>query len=261
MKDFHIIVGKDNATHVSNALSENGFTDFEVLCLEDDLSFGPLRNPEVPFSLLRHSFWQNCSANQIIDSFQDLEHLLELKNTVLNLEDSRAVFWLNNKGNELLWYYLILHYFKSLQGKLYVLNINGLPFLDDTLQLFYPSTFVDINNRGIGKALKLARVLTISEMETDADEWKFFQNEGKDIRSLKGGKRFECLEIVGFDQKIIDTIQTYPQKKWPKLIQLLSPNANRWEQMFYSSRLNYLLEHNIISSDNNYYTIINADKS
>lgn len=257
MNQVHIILGKDNATHLVDAFQLAEKEELRVLCIEDDFSYGPLRDPEQPFSLLRHQFWQTLGHTEILDPFHDLERIIELLNQCKEDESVQVVFWMNNKAAELLTYYFLLHYLKTLVGRLFVININGLPFLNDDLQLFYPVSFKDINAKGIIKALKLARPITASEFEADADEWKVYQNEGATLRRIKSGKQIISVELDGYDQSIIDAINTYPQKKWARIYIQLKPVSNKLEQLFFNSRLQSLINQNIIHSDNGNLSVLN----
>ena len=61
---------------------------------------------------------------------------------------------------------------KELQGKVQVLYLNNLPFLNEKGQLFYPTNLSQIQPSEFLKAKKLARPITLSEFEVDPDEWK-----------------------------------------------------------------------------------------
>lgn len=257
MKHLHIIVGKDNGVFLSEAFQQLQLEDTTVLCIEDDFSYGPLRDPEIPFSLLRHQFWQALSPSEVLDAIRDLEEIMAvLAQYKENPESLKVYFWMNNKVNEILAYYFLLFYLKPLLGALHVININGLPFLNDELQLFYPNSFKDINVKGIGKALKLARLITPSEMESDGDEWKLYQQMPEPIRTLKSGKQILAYNYDFIDEKIKDAVNTYPHKKWLRIFVSIKPDYSSWDQLIYNLRLQALINQNIIKVENGNLSIV-----
>lgn len=244
MKHIHIVTGTVQAQHIAAALEEFKVADAEVLTITDDYSYGPLRQPDVPFSLLRNQFW-NGLKNDLNNSYElrDLEQVLELLNRSKEAEGAIAVhFWMSDKTAELLTYYFLLHYLKPLAGQLHIININGLPFLNDDLQLFYPRSFTEINARGIIKALKLSRPVTLSEIEADGDEWKFFQQHPGTVRILSGGKQVAVYEAHYYDEKILDAVALHPQKKWARIWPQVKPQATEFDLLVLNDRLQQLIQ-------------------
>jgi hypothetical protein len=86
-------------------------------------------------------------------------------------------------------YYWVLSYLGKYIGRIFVVNIAGLPFLDDSGKLFYPRSIAEIMPRELVKARKLARPITPSELETDAEEWARLIRENGGNRIHEGGKK------------------------------------------------------------------------
>ncbi len=251
MKHIHIVTGTEQAQHIAAALEASNVEDTEILAITDDYSYGPLRQPDVPFSLLRNQFWNGLKGD-IGNSYEirDLENILSLPARSTEANGELTVhFWMSDKAAELLTYYFLLHYLKPLAGRLHIININGLPFLDDELQLFYPRSFTEINVRGIVKALKLSRVITASEIEADGDEWKFFQQHPGTVRVLSGGKQVAVHDADYYDEKILEIIRLHPQKKWARLWPLVKPQGNEFDQLILNHRLQHLIQESRVKAE------------
>lgn len=258
MRNIHLVVGEANATHIQQALESYEISDSEVLPLLDNYSYGPLRKPDIPFSLLRNQYW-NGLKNNLTDNYElrDLENVLDLIKAGEGVEGEVLLhFWMSDKACEILAYYFLLHYLKPLMGQLHVININGLPFLNDDLQMYYPKSFTDINHKGISKALKLSRAITTSEFEADADEWKFFQQHPCNVRVAEGGKKIAVHEDDFYDQKIIDAIKLMPNKKWKRVLPQILPLYSEYDELFFNERLQLLLNKELIKVDNGNLVVV-----
>lgn len=252
---YHLIVGSKNANHLSISFQkDSSLNAHSVICINDNFSFGPLRSSEVPFSLLRTNFWNQLSQDlSLNNTYNDLEQLLDIIKGIQNSNtNSKVHFWMTFSSRDILAYYFILHYCKTIKDYLYIININGLPFLDDDLKLFYPNDFIDINSRGILKALKLSRQITLSEFEADVDEWKYFQQHPLTIRILKSGKKIDLYDIDFYDQSIKDFVFANPSKKINKVLLFLNPKFCPHLEQFLISRIKYLI-------DNSYFILENGN--
>jgi hypothetical protein len=258
MKDIHIVAGAANALHIESALAAHHLENVEVITIVDDFAYGSLRQQDTPFSVLRNDYWNMLKKDfNHGNSLDDLEKVLALLNQYKTLDSAINIhFWMSNKANELLTYYFLLHYLKPLMSQLRVININGLPFLNDDLQMYYPNGFIDINHKGIVKALKLSRAITASEFEADADEWRFFQQHLGTVRILTGGKKIAIHEDTYYDATIIDLIRLHPNKKWTKLLPLVKPLCTDFDQIFLNSRLQQLVEQSVVKIENGNLCII-----
>jgi hypothetical protein len=250
---YHLIVGEINAIHLNAAFQAGNILDSnKVICLYDNFCFGPLRSSEEPFSLLRTNFWNHLHQNLSHSfTYNDLEQILNLLKEIQDANDTINVhLWMTATARDLLAYYFILHYCKSILNNLHVININGLPFLDDDLKLFYPQDFIYINYKGIIKALKLSRKITLSEFEADADEWKYFQQHPLLIRILKGGKKIDLYDVDYFDQFILDFVQSNPSKKINRILSFLNPNSILHLEQYLTSRIKFLLDCSLLIIEN-----------
>src|SRR5690606_10024743 len=98
-------------------------------------------------------------------------------------------FWLAPWPADMTAYYWLLSYFQKYREQFYVVNVGGLPFIDEERKMFYPKNISEIPAKEVVKALKLARQITPSEMEVDTEEWERLKNENAGIRVYEGGKK------------------------------------------------------------------------
>ena len=91
---------------------------------------------------------------------------------------------------------------KDYQGRIFILYLNNLPFLNEKGNLFYPENLYDIPAKEFVKAKKLAREITLSEFEVDPDEWTKICNENKGIRLLEGGKKLVQEDYDYYDNEL-----------------------------------------------------------
>jgi len=115
-------------------------------------------------------------------------------------------------------YYWLTHYMKEFQGRVFILYLNNLPFINEKGQIFYPAWLHTIPPKEFLKAKKLARPITPSEFEIDPDEWVRLANENKGIRILEGGKK-----LVQHDYTFYDTeLKKFITKDWQKAGKIIS---------------------------------------
>ena len=161
------------------------------MIMKDVLSVGQLVKEEgQKFSELRSKFWQQVVNNEkspvVVD---DMERLLDISLELSKNETAKVWLWLAPLPADLCMYHWVLKYLGKYPDRLYVVNIAGLPFLDDNGKVFFPKSIAEILPRELVKARKLARLVTAGEMEVDLDEWRKVVAANAGIRTLEGGKR------------------------------------------------------------------------
>lgn len=218
MKIYHFVVGDMAAKPIKEALSEQD--SHEIIILKDILNVGPLiKEDGQSFSELRSAFWQKITASEKLDFvLQDMEQVLAVSKEMYHDEQIVSWFWMAPLPADVCAYYWLLYYLSKHQGRFLVINIAGLPFLDDIGKLFFPKSIADIAPKEIIKATKLARVVTPSEIEVDTYEWKNIQATNAPIRSLVGGKRINNQSIDFYDNLLIAKC-TNSYQKAAKIVQ------------------------------------------
>jgi hypothetical protein len=136
--------------------------------------------------------------------------------------------------------------FKEYQGRMQVLYLNNLPFINEKGLIFYPSYLSEILPKEFVKAKKLARPITLSEFELDPDEWKKICNEEVNdlvsVRFLEGGKKIVNKPIDFFDKDIVSLLTKNAQKLNSALTTLLSKMKVKTGDAFIVWRLQQLAQ-------------------
>ena len=127
-------------------------------------------------------------------------------------------------------------------GRLQVLYLNNLPFLNEKGQLFYPSYLSEIQPKEFIKAKKLARPITLSEFEIDPDEWKKLCQENEGVRFLEGGKKLVSMPISFYDKDIYSLLNKNAQKLNQAIAHILSKMKIKTGDAFIVSRLKAMEE-------------------
>lgn len=211
MNRVHIVVG-DHAAETLKTAFDSIEKSEPIFVVKDVFNVGPLRSEELPFSLLRAGFWQEVSGVEQV-AVDDLERLMELSTQLTNGDADEVCFWMSGIPAELCTYFWLLHFLKKHMGKFYIINISGLPFIDDEGKLFYPEGIASLPQRQVLKAVKLARMVTPSEWETDGDEWKRLIGETETgIRISTGAKQIVGKPIDFYDKNLVDLAGNNNQK-------------------------------------------------
>jgi hypothetical protein len=143
----------------------------------------------------RKQWWRDVLAGGDYDNKVDDGHVddyktaAELVGTMRRDENETIWIWAAQNKHDVSGYYWLLNYMKEFQGRVFILYLNNLPFLNEKGNIFYPSWLSEIPAREFLKAKKLAREITSSEFEVDPDEWTKLCDENKDVRLLEGGKK------------------------------------------------------------------------
>lgn len=186
----------------------------EVIVMKDVLSIGPLQKEEgQKFSDLRSTFWQQVAPNEKNPiQVDDLEKLLETANELSKNEEAKIWLWIAPWPADICLYHWSLQYLGRYIGRIYTVNIAGLPFLDENGKVFYPKSIGEIQPREIIKAKRLARAVTLPELETDGEEWRKLVAENAAIRTHEGGKRLLSKTEEHYDNQLISFCSHQYQK-------------------------------------------------
>ncbi len=129
---------------------------------------------------------------------------------------------MGQNAHDVCGYYWLMSQLKAYVGKIFVLYLNNLPFINEKGQIFYPTNLFEIQPTEFLKAKKLARLISTSEFETDPDEWTKICAENNMIRTLEGGKKIVGRDEDYYDTALLQMIHTEPQKLGKYLLQFYS---------------------------------------
>lgn len=251
MNKIHLIVGDHAAKPLSEAVLQDEQLGGEIFILKDILHVGPLKTGELSFSEGRSAFWRQVNgAIGETEPVADLERLMQLSTRMSNQEDIGLYFWMAPCPADVCAYFWLLHYLKKHVGKLFLININGLPFLDQEGKLFYPDSFSYLPVKEIVKAQKLSRVLSPSEWEADGEEWEKLREENAGIRILEGGKKLSGKGIDFYDEKLVLPVTQQFQKTNRVIHQAISKYRIPTGDSFLRWRLEELVKDGKIVQEN-----------
>jgi hypothetical protein len=141
-----------------------------------------------------------------------------------------------------------MQHFKDYQGRIQVIYLNNLPFINEKGQLFYPSWISEIQPKELLKAKRLARPITTSEFEVDPDEWKKLCTENSTIRILEGGKKIVGKEETFYDNDVLKNLTN----DWQKATRVLTNTLHRMKiktgDVFIMWRMKELIAHGRIEA-------------
>jgi hypothetical protein len=244
---IHVVFDSNNVTALQKAIDLDETLIGDIVEIKDDYAVGPLENIyETEGYLARRNWWIGMleyspyqDQINIVDDKLAVHELLR----ILNENPEEIVWiWMGQNAHDVCGYYWLMSQLKDLQGRIYVLYLNKLPFINEKGSIFYPVYLHEIQPKEFLKAKKLARPITLSEFEVDPDEWKKTCSENAMVRFLEGGKKIVGKEISFFDADLLSNITNEQQK----LSRVLSNTLNRMKvktgDVFIVSRIRAFVE-------------------
>jgi Protein of unknown function/Domain of unknown function (DUF1835) len=221
---YHIVTGDIAATPLKDAITLEPSMEGEIIVVKDVLNVGPLQKEEdQKFSDMRSAFWQQVAINEknpiVVD---DLERLSQASIELSKNEEAKVWVWIAPWPADVCTYHWVLKYLGAYIGRFYVINIAGLPFLDENGKVFFPKSIGEIQPKELVKARKLARLVTPAELEVDGDEWRRLVAENGGVRTLEGGKRLVSKSEEHYDNQLISFVSQQYQKASKIVNQALS---------------------------------------
>jgi hypothetical protein len=216
---IHCVFQQADVTTLKKVLELDDSLAGTVLEIKDEFAVGPLDNLDTEEGWNARSSWWNeqlqqspYSAENLVGSFDDRKTVEDLKNFLNENEQEQLWIWMGQNGHDVCGYYWLVSQLKEYVGRVMILYMNNLPFLNEKGQLFYPTTLHQIQPKEFLKAKKLCRKITPSEFEIDPDEWKRLVAENATIRILEGGKKIVSKEDDFYDNDILNGLTGEWQK-------------------------------------------------
>ena len=138
-------------------------------------------------------------------------------------EEEIIWIWAAQNKHDVSGYYWLLNYMKEFQGRVFILYLNNLPFINEKGNIFYPNWLHEIPAKEFLKAKKLAREITLSEFEVDPDEWTKLCNENKGVRLLEGGKKLAQEDYDFYDAEL----KKFITPDWQKASKIIHQFLNK----------------------------------
>lgn len=178
-----------------------------VIPMMDLLHLGPLGNLAAQrFSEMRQAYWQSVgSQNMALRTVQDDEQILAVAESMHRDEQAVVWVWGMHQPQDVCLYYWCLPYLTPFGQRLLVVDLSGLPFLDQGGKLFFPNVLSVLPARELQKARHLARPVTPTEAEAHMAYWAGIVAANGGVRILKEGRHIESHGDDYYDEALIST--------------------------------------------------------
>lgn len=252
---MHIVFQQEDINTLTKSFDLDESLRDEIIEIRDDYSVGPLKNIYSGQGIEeRKNWWQNVlSGNETaitVDSgyVNDPKTVAKIKEKLKNNEDEKAWIWIAPNKHDISGYYWLMSQLKEFVGRVYVLSLNNLPFINDKGNIFYPENLFEIPPREFLKAKKLARPITPSEFEIDPDEWVKICDENKIVRILEGAKKLSQHDEDFFDKYLLEFITPDWQKANKVIHQFLNKSKHTTGDAYTLWRLKELIANDKIDA-------------
>lgn len=233
------------------AISTEPSMEGEVLVLKDILHVGPIKKAQgQSFSQLRTEFWKEVINDEKQEiEVNDLERLLEVTTQLHNNPDALVWLWMAPWPADVCAYYWMLNYMSKHLDRFYVLNLGGLPFLDEEGKVYYPKNISEILPKELIKARKLARQVTPAELEVDGEEWLNMTAENAGMRLLAGGKKLYTRDESYYDEKLSSFCSHQFQKAHRIVNQVINKMSVPTGDLYLGWRLRKMVQNETLLAD------------
>lgn len=221
---IHIVFQEADIAALAKSFELDETLRGDIVQIKDDYAVGPLSNLYTVEGMeARKQWWREVLTGSDYDGHvdsnevNDAQTVSDLKTRLDNDPDEVLWIWAAQNKHDVSGYYWLMSQLKDYQGRVHILYLNNLPFLNEKGNLFYPVNLFEIPAKEFVKAKKLAREITPSEFEVDPDEWTKLVNEDKGVRLLEGGKKL-VQEDEGFYDAELKKLVTPDWQKASRII-------------------------------------------
>jgi len=226
---MHIIFQHADVNVMKKAMELDESLQGEVFEIKDDLGVGPLKGLDTDEGWKnREDWWRELLKDspygpETVGSFDDRETVKQIKTWLDDHPDEHAWIWMGQNQHDVTGYYWLMPQLRAYQGRVMILYLNNLPFINEKGLIFYPIAIHEILPKEAIKAKKLARPITLSEFEVDPDEWNRLCEENASVRILEGGKKIVGQDKVFYDNEILKNLTA----SWQKATRVLTNTLHR----------------------------------
>ena len=222
METVHIVFGEPSVAPIQGAFELDEQLKGDILFFEDDLSIGPLFILDTKEGQAGRRQWWNQLAgiepapatpllieNEVEaqpveeETSPDPEKFKELKARLKADPELQVWIWAGQNARDVSGYFWLVSQLYDFAGRIFIIYLNNLPFLNEKGGVFYPTHLHQILPKEFLKAKKLARAISLAEFELDGDEWSRLMNENAGIRLLEGGKKLRGEPANFYDKDLL----------------------------------------------------------
>jgi hypothetical protein len=209
MQMIHVVFNEPDVEILNQAIVMDEAMAGEVLLIRDDFAVGPLANIYTPEGQeQRRDWWRSVFVGSdhegIVEDgkVDDPAVVTKIKELLTNDEEQVVWIWAAQNKHDVCGYYWLISQLVDFQGRVHILYLNNLPFINEKGNIFYPDWLSQIQPKEFLKAKKLARPVTVSEFEVDSDEWNKITQDVREVRLLEGGKKIVQRDVGFYDQEV-----------------------------------------------------------
>jgi hypothetical protein len=251
---IHIVFGESDIKVLAQAIELDESLQGDIIQIKDDYAVGPIEALDTPEGWqARLQFWKELVAGSPyapqLENLMMIDDRMTAHNLVKRLEEDEKEtvwIWMGQNGHDVTGYYWLIPQLRDFQGRVFVLYLNNLPFINEKGAIFYPSYLHQIQPKEFLKAKKLCRKVTLSEFEVDPDEWKRLASENGGTRILEGGKKIVSKEADFYDKDILAGLSKDFQKGQKAIGNILSKMKIPTGDTFLIGRMRVLQEQELI---------------
>jgi hypothetical protein len=216
---IHIVFQQSDIEVLKKAIELDESLSGKVEIIRDDYALGPISNIyEAEGYQQRRDWWKELlelspyNTEQVSDMVDDRLTVHNLKKDLEENNKEELWIWMGQNQHDVCGYYWLISQLQAFQGRVVVLYLNNLPFINEKGNIFYPTSLHEIQPKEFLKAKKLNRKVTPSEFEVDPDEWKKLCTENDMVRMLEGGKKIAGKKEDFYDADILKGLTNEWQK-------------------------------------------------
>lgn len=245
---IHIVFNEADVAVLQQAIELDESLQGEVLQVSDDYAVGPLKDIYTEEGIeARKNWWREVLAGGDYDGKVDTgevddNRLVAFLIERLQVNDEEKIWiWAAQNKHDVSGYYWLMSQLKDFQGRVSILYLNNLPFINEKGLIFYPEWIHTIQPKEMTKAKKLSRLITASEFEVDPDEWTKLCTEEKGVRLLEGGKKLTQKDYDYYDADLKNFISADWQKGSKIINQFLSKSKETTGDAYMLWRLKLMI--------------------
>ncbi|RFS26497.1 DUF1835 domain-containing protein [Chitinophaga silvatica] len=268
---IHLVFGQASVPVLEEAIAMDEKMIGEILCFEDDLSVGPLFILDTPEGRAnRKIFWQQLAGIEIpaaeetvattpaVETTEDTEDIDRFRTLKARLKEDPELevwIWAGQNARDVSGYYWLVNQLYDFSGRIHIIYLNNLPFLNEKNAVYYPTHLHQILPKEFLKAKKLARPISLAEYELDGDEWRRLMNENAGIRLLEGGKKLKGEPTLFYDKELLAQSGKEFVKAWKVVQQVTGKLKYPVMDQFLGWRLKELIKEEKLQSRGELKTI------
>lgn len=226
---IHIVFNESEVELMQQVIQLDETLAGDVIQIRDDFAVGPLAGIDTEEGWqARLDWWRTLlqgspHGDSHVGSFDDRVTVKQIKAKLDENPTEELWIWMGQNQHDVMGYYWLMPQFREYQGRVMILYLNNLPFINEKGHIFYPSWLNEIQPKEFTKAKKLARPVTLSEFEIDPDEWRKIAEENATVRILEGGKKIAGKEENFYDTEILKNVTG----EWQKATRVLTNTLHR----------------------------------